>query len=165
MGTGFADLVMSAPFRHVGDETGAGRAYVLYGSAERGAAGFVRRIDRITQNGAGRDEADDHFGMALAVGDFNGDGYQDLAIGAPDEDDNSNNRANSGAVFIRYGSAGGLTSTDYHYVTAATRSVTTGENPTKQANGLVRVTQPARYIRLCLVAWTTSWSALLTKIS
>lgn len=130
-GDGFADLAVSAPFRAVGNQAAAGRVYVLYGSAEKGAAGLVQRIDRITQTGAGSNEANDHFGLALAVGDFNGDEYQDLAIGAPDEDDNGNNRADSGAVFIRYGSADGLTAADYHYVTAATRSPTTGDNSTE----------------------------------
>jgi hypothetical protein len=131
-GDGFTDLAIGAPFRAIGDQVGAGRVYVVYGSAEKGAAGLIQRLERITQTGSGAaNEAGDHFGMALVVGDFNGDGYDDLAMGAPDEDDNTNNRADSGAVFIRYGSRSGLTSTGYHYITAATRSPTTGANLTE----------------------------------
>ena len=36
--------------------------------------------------GAHVNEASDHFGRALAAGDFNGDGYADLAVGVPLED-------------------------------------------------------------------------------
>ncbi|MDA8020469.1 MAG: integrin alpha [Thermoanaerobaculia bacterium] len=44
---------------------------------------------------------DDAFGTALAVGDFNGDGVTDLAVGAPGEDEFGPDR--SGAVQILYG--------------------------------------------------------------
>ena len=43
----------------------------------------------LTQNTAGfvdSVEANDGFGSVLAVGDFNNDGFDDLAIGSPDED-------------------------------------------------------------------------------
>jgi hypothetical protein len=45
-------------------------------------------------------EADDHFGMALASGDFNGDGEEEVAIGVPDEDCNA---TDDGAVVVMYG--------------------------------------------------------------
>ena len=50
----------------------------------------------------GGSEADDRFGAALATATFSGDGYADLAIGAPGEDDEA------GAVNVIYGSSGGL---------------------------------------------------------
>src|SRR6185312_8411943 len=46
-------------------------------------------------------EAGDQFGHSLAAGDFNGDSYDDLAIGVVGED-------SSGAVAIIYGSSSGL---------------------------------------------------------
>ena len=48
----------------------------------------------------------------IAKGDFNGDGFADLAVGVPGED-TPNDVSNSGAVNVIYGSGGGLTtSTD-----------------------------------------------------
>ena len=51
-------------------------------------------------------EEGDEFGLALAAGDFNGDGCSDLAIGVPFEDIDFNGtpRANAGAVNVLYGS-------------------------------------------------------------
>lgn len=46
-------------------------------------------------------------GTAMAVGDFDGDGFQDIAIGAPRAD--VNGLLNRGAVYIWYGSASGWT--------------------------------------------------------
>ena len=53
-------------------------------------------------------EALDHFGGALAAGDFNADGFADLAIGVHGEDIGA--VANAGAVQVLLGSATGLTS-------------------------------------------------------
>ncbi|MFT3922571.1 MAG: FG-GAP repeat protein [Myxococcales bacterium] len=47
-------------------------------------------------------EPGDRFGAALAAGDFNGDGFADLAVGAPGED------GASGKVFVYLGSVLGL---------------------------------------------------------
>jgi hypothetical protein len=54
-------------------------------------------------------EADDQFGDTLAAGDFNGDGYDDLAIGVPFEDWN---QEDTGIVQVVWGSSTGLTGTD-----------------------------------------------------
>ena len=48
--------------------------------------------------GAPVSKADDRFGKSVAAGDFDGDGAEDLAVGAPDEYEFM------GAVTILYGS-------------------------------------------------------------
>jgi hypothetical protein len=62
-------------------------------------------FDQNIISGAGNAETGDEFGHALAAGDFNGDGYDDLAIGVPGE----NNKG--GAVEVLPGGPGGLTTT------------------------------------------------------
>src|SRR5207249_835937 len=80
---------------------------VLYGSG----SGLTAKGDDLWTQGSrgirGAAEAGDHFGAALAVGDFNHDGYADLAIGVPGE--NVGKAANAGAVAVLYGSGSGLT--------------------------------------------------------
>ena len=101
---GFADLAAGAPFEDVGTIRTAGAVNVLYGSAGRlttaGAQTFVQP--------AGVEEGD-AFGFAVAAGDFNQDGFADLAAGAPEE--NVGSTADAGAVNALYGSAGRLTTT------------------------------------------------------
>ena len=59
--------------------------------------------------GAGEDfAAGDRFGSAIAVGDFNGDGFDDAAFGVPDEDLPGINQADAGTVTVAYGSLDGL---------------------------------------------------------
>lgn len=50
------------------------------------------------------DSSNDHLGRALAKGDFNGDGFPDLAVGAEGVDVNGNN---SGAVYVFFGPVAG----------------------------------------------------------
>ena len=49
------------------------------------------------------------FGLSVAAGDFNGDGYSDLAIGVPNE--NVTGAVGAGAVNVIYGNTTGLEST------------------------------------------------------
>jgi hypothetical protein len=64
-------------------------------------------------------EADDLFAVALAAGDFNGDGAMDLASGMPYDDEIGGGCEDCGMVIIRYGSLGtglvsGLATTVLH---------------------------------------------------
>jgi hypothetical protein len=104
-GDGFSDLAIGA----LGDRVGtkfAGAVNVLYGSAD----GLSSDGNQLwTQDGAGVAgvaEAGDAFGSAVATGDFDGDGYSDLAIGAGGEDIGS--IVNAGGVNVIFGSATGL---------------------------------------------------------
>lgn len=108
-GDGFADLAVGVNERF-GKKFGCGAVHAFYGSADGlGVAGN----QLWHQNRPGmRDkaEAEDHFGSALAAGDFNGDGRADLAISVPGETFGKGDAAVSGAVAIVFGSAKGLKS-------------------------------------------------------
>ena len=83
----------------------AGAVSVLYGSA-RGLTATGGRL--FTQVG-GSVEVNDQFGAQLATGDFNHNGFADLAAAAPEETVGAIPAA--GAVSVLYGSGGGLTTT------------------------------------------------------
>jgi FG-GAP repeat/FG-GAP-like repeat len=112
---GFTDLAVGTPFESVGTVTGAGAVNVLYGSAAGlQASGSGGPDDQLwTQNSPGvagdGAEQDDNFARSLGAGDFNGDGFEDLALGVPNEDVLT--IFDAGAVNILYGSATGLTAT------------------------------------------------------
>lgn len=82
-----------------------GAVHVLYGIAEPGAANtLIKDFDPAT--GTSDREIGDGFGESMAVGDWNGDGFEDLAIGIPYED--AGFVADAGAVLVLYGSVEGL---------------------------------------------------------
>jgi hypothetical protein len=104
---GFEDLAIGVPFEDVGSVDDAGAVNVLYGSANK-LTGVGSQL--FTQDAAGvgsTAEDGDVFGGALAVGDFNTDGFADLAVGAPGE--SVGNVPGAGAINVLYGSANGLT--------------------------------------------------------
>ena len=94
----------------------AGAVNVIYGSAS-GLSTTVVRSDQFwsqnTPNVENVAQANDHFGSALLTGNFNNDGFADLAIGVEDEDvaSLSGTILNAGAVNVIYGSASGLSAT------------------------------------------------------
>jgi hypothetical protein len=104
---GFADLVIGVPGEAVGTPRRAGAVQVFYGSA----AGLTTARDRLWFPGLGGVPGDQAtsggFGSALAVVDFDGDGYADVAIGAPGTV--VSGIRESGQVVILRGSAAGLT--------------------------------------------------------
>ena len=105
-GDGFTDRAVGVPLEDVGSATDAGAVNVLYGSG----AGLTDAGNQLwTQNAIGGgepSEGGDRFGAALATGDFNRDGFADLAIGAPGED--LGTVADAGTAQVLYGSASGL---------------------------------------------------------
>ncbi len=53
-----------------------------------------------------------YFGTSVAgAGDVNGDGYDDVIVGAPDYTSDPDNQSSEGAVFVFYGSPSGLSAT------------------------------------------------------
>jgi hypothetical protein len=117
----FADLAVGAPGESVGTVALAGAVNVLYGSPG-GLTGAGSQL--FTQVGSAA-EIDDEFGFELAAGDFNNDGFADLAAGAPFE--NADGTADAGAVSILPGSAAGLTAVGGQIFTQVAGAVEAGD--------------------------------------
>ncbi len=84
--------------------------HVLYGLGGVGLTG-IKGVSLLFHQNApgvlGGAEAGDSFGHSVASGDYDGDGFVDLAIGAPGEDIGA--IVDAGAVNVLYGSGSGLT--------------------------------------------------------
>jgi hypothetical protein len=105
---GYADLAIGAPFDGVNGDTAAGSVTVLYGSSEGLSSTNNQFWTRDSDGILGVTDPQDRFGYALTTGDFDGDGYDDLAVGAPGHSVSSEPAA--GLVHVIYGSMDGLTS-------------------------------------------------------
>jgi hypothetical protein len=98
---GRADLVVGVPGAAVDGQAAAGAALVLYGRA----SGLSTTDDLWTQDTRGIKgaiAANERFGQAVTIGDFDDDGAGDLAVGVPNE------ALGTGSVNVVYGSATGL---------------------------------------------------------
>lgn len=107
---GVDDIIVSAP-----QYNGVGAVYVLYGATGVTLPNDSDVIGSSARFSAG--VASDTFGSALAVGDINGDGYSDLAIGASGSDVSG---SNSGAVNVLYGTDSDWTTSSFASAVAIT---------------------------------------------
>lgn len=92
---GRADLAVGIP-----GEGGVGRVVVYLGAA--GNTSIVSYHKSLDQTGLGANEVGDRFGYSLAGGDFDHDGYADLAVGTPGENWGTT-APSAGAVFLYRG--------------------------------------------------------------
>ena len=102
-GDGYDDLIIGA-YRALANGQSSGETYVVYG----GATGTDLRLNRSTLDGAngftltGIDPNDQSGISVSSAGDVNGDGYDDLIIGANRADPNGES---SGETYVVYGGA------------------------------------------------------------
>jgi len=106
-GDGYDDLIIAAFQDEVDGISDAGSIQALYGWVGGLSATNNELWSQNSPGLQGTAEEEDQFGEALAAADFDGDGYDDLAIGVPWEDLLS--ISNAGAVHVLYGSSSGLT--------------------------------------------------------
>jgi len=101
---GYADVIVGAPLAGLPGRDASGIAYVLYGSPLATALTLVDLGNPAGTYGEARilgGRAGDQLGSALACGDVNGDGYDDLVLGAPGA--SPSNRVGAGTAFVTYG--------------------------------------------------------------
>ena len=145
-GDGRADVVTGHPREPDGVFQGTsrgGNVTVTYGAA--GGLATSRAPVVIHQNTAGvpgAAEPEDQFGASVALGDINGDGYADLAVGADQE--NIGEALQAGAVTVFHGSAAGLTTTTSYSLHQNTAGVPGGAEANDRLGNAVSLTDRNR---------------------
>ena len=120
---GYADLAIGVPFKDPAGKSASGLVAIMYGGSQ-GLLPARTRVFHQDHLSNARSEAGDRFGWSLAVGNFNGDNYDDLAIGVPYED--TYGKRDTGMVAIVYGSSIGLKPQNSETITQ--NSITNGVN-------------------------------------
>jgi hypothetical protein len=105
---GYDDLAIGDHGEYVEgtDQQGAGGVWVLRGGPDGLRADVIQHITQDSPYVPGVSEESDQWGWSLAAGDLNGDGYDDLAVGADLESVGSAERA--GDVTVLFGGSNGV---------------------------------------------------------
>jgi hypothetical protein len=108
-GDGAGDVVAGIPGEDTGQTIDSGGAFVLYGTARPARAAWAGEVASVMQGSGGvpgQRASNEVFGAAVATGDFDGDGFDDLAVGAPAA--TVQNKRAAGEVVVLRGSAEGV---------------------------------------------------------
>ena len=122
---GYDDLVVSSLFEDVGNESDAGAVHIIYSDANGLSTDGELILHQDVGGVQNSAQDDDFFGHSLAVGEFSGDIYPDLAVGIPGESIDS--QSDAGAVQVFLGSAGGITTTSQFWHQSIPALATTSE--------------------------------------
>ncbi|MBM0257559.1 FG-GAP-like repeat-containing protein [Micromonospora sp. 4G55] len=97
-----------------GNKSHAGGVWVVPGSSSGLVFSSAKHFNQSSAGVPGAAESQDRFGGALAAGDINGDGREDLAVGAWGEAIGTKTEA--GSVTVLYGGSAGLTATGAQFL-------------------------------------------------
>jgi hypothetical protein len=117
-GDGFDDLVAGAWFEDYRNLlSNEGGFHVIYGTSGGLDAARSQFWSQDSPGAEDETSSSDNVAQALGVGDLDGDGFDDLAVGIPSADRGVDVHGNEGAVQVFHGSAAGLDARRDRYLT------------------------------------------------
>jgi len=102
-GDGFDDIIVGAPLNDDGPGTGAGAAYIFFGASDLSGTKSLGEGQSADITILGKADSDNLGGAVSGAGDVNGDGFDDIIVGAHLNDDGPGNSA--GAAYIFFGAS------------------------------------------------------------
>lgn len=126
-GDGRDDLAIGTPDESIGTADEAGSVQVVLGSATGLTGGSSETWTQHNPLIPGAAEVGDRFGWSVSLGDIDGDGHDDLVIGAPYEDIDT--IVDAGSVTVLYGRGTGITTTGAQAWSQSSPGIAGGAEP------------------------------------